>query len=172
MDYQEITPIINLTMQSVKLLADEKHLAVSTALESNLPKVYMNGDSMERVLRNLLSNAIKYTPDNGRIRIKAELVDDGESIMVQVEDTGIGIPEEHLDYIWDRFYRVENEVHTIKGTGLGLHLVKVAIEQHHQGRVFAKSVLGKGSTIGFVIPVHHEINAGQPPMQAEEAPLV
>lgn len=154
MDYQDVTPIINLTVQSVKVLASQKNLTVTTAIESNLPKVYMNGDSIERALRNLLSNAIKYTNDGGRIKVKTELSNDTDEIIVQVEDTGVGIPDEHIGRIWDRFYRVENDVHTIKGTGLGLHLVKLAIEEHHNGKVFAYSQVDKGTTIGFSIPIH------------------
>ncbi len=153
MDYQDITPLINLSVQSVKMLAEQKQLTMTSAIESNLPKVYMNSDSIERVLRNLLSNAIKYTNEGGRIKVRAELVNHGEEVEISVEDTGIGIPEECLARIWDRFYRVENKVHTVKGTGLGLHLVKVAVEDHHQGSVFARSTVGKGTTIGFRLPL-------------------
>ncbi len=153
MEYQDIVPIINLTIQSVKMLAEQKKLIVSTAIESNLPKVYMNSDSIERVLRNLLSNAIKYTNESGRIKVRAEVVEEGQEVEVSVEDSGVGIPEEHLPHIWDRFYRVENKVHTVKGTGLGLHLVKVAIEEHHNGVVFVKSQVGKGSIFTFRLPL-------------------
>lgn len=153
MDYQDITPLINLTVQSVKMLAEQKQLTISTALESSLPKVYMNSDSIERVLRNLLGNAIKYTPEGGRIKVRAEVIQDGQELEVSVEDTGVGIPEECLNRIWDRFYRVENKVHTVKGTGLGLHLVKVAVEEHHNGTVFVKSTIGKGSLFGFRLPL-------------------
>ncbi|MBY0403918.1 MAG: HAMP domain-containing histidine kinase, partial [Cyanobacteria bacterium] len=75
-----------------------------------------------------------------------------------VQDSGIGIPEEHIPYIFDRFYRVENKVHTVKGTGLGLHLVKVTIENHHHGEVFVKSEPGVGSTFGFRIPLYDAEN--------------
>ncbi len=149
----DITPVINLTVQSVKVLADQKKITLSTALESDLPKLYINSDSIERVLRNLLSNAIKYTDENGRIRVRAEVTELGDALEVSVQDTGLGIPEEHLPHIFDRFYRVENKVHTVKGTGLGLHLVKVAIEKHHAGEVFVKSEVGVGSTFGFRIPL-------------------
>lgn len=149
----DITPVINLTVQSVKVLADQKNITLSTAIESNLPKVYINPDSIERVLRNLLSNAIKYTDEGGRIKVRAEVTELGDALEVSVQDTGIGIPEEHLPHIFDRFYRVENKVHTVKGTGLGLHLVKVAIEKHHNGDVFVKSEVGAGSTFGFRIPL-------------------
>jgi two-component system sensor histidine kinase NblS len=153
LEQQDITPIINLTVQSLKVLAQQKNLTVSTAIESNLPKVYINSDSIERVLRNLLSNAIKYTPDGGRIKVRAELAESGDALVVTVQDTGIGIPEEHLPHIFERFYRVENKVHTVKGTGLGLHLVKITIEEHHQGEVFVKSEMGVGSSFGFRLPL-------------------
>ncbi len=150
-ELQDITPIINLTVQSVKVLAQQKNLSMSTAIESGLPKVEINSDCIERVMRNLLSNAIKYTPDGGRVKVRAELSANGDAVEVSVQDTGIGIAEEHIPFIFDRFYRVENAVHTIKGTGLGLHLVKTAIENHHNGEVFVKSEVDHGSTFGFRI---------------------
>ncbi len=149
MDYEDLTPLINLTVQSFKVIAQQKKLAITTAIESNLPKVYINGDTIERVMRNLLSNAIKYTEDGGRIRVRAEVNQAGDAVEVFVQDSGIGIAEDHLDKIFDRFFRIENEVHTVKGTGLGLHLVKTAIETHHQGEVFVESELGVGTTFGF-----------------------
>jgi two-component system, OmpR family, sensor histidine kinase NblS len=152
-ELQDISPIINLTVQSVKVLAEQKNITLSTAVESSLPKLYINSDSIERVIRNLLSNAIKYTSENGRIKVRAELIDDANTLEVSVTDNGTGIPEEHLANIFERFYRVENKVHTVKGTGLGLHLVKVAIEKHHQGHVFVTSKPDEGSTFGFRIPL-------------------
>ncbi len=149
MGYEDLTPLINLTVQSFKVIAQQKKLAITTAIESNLPKAYINSDTIERVMRNLLSNAIKYTEDGGRIRVRAEVNQTGDAIEVFVQDSGIGIAEEHLDKIFDRFFRIENEVHTVKGTGLGLHLVKTAIETHHHGEVFVESELGVGTTFGF-----------------------
>lgn len=149
----DITPVINLTVQSIKVLAEQKDISLTTAIESNLPKAFMNSDSIERVVRNLLSNAIKYTDDGGRIKVRAEVTRNGRFLEVTVQDNGAGISEEHLPHIFERFYRVENKVHTIKGTGLGLHLVKVAIEEHHEGEVFVKSDVGSGSTFGFRLPL-------------------
>ena len=74
------------------------------------------------------------------------------SVTVTVTDNGVGIAPEFHKKVFDRFYRVENNAHTVKGTGLGLHLVKTTIEKHHGGHVFVKSELGKGSTFGFTIP--------------------
>ena len=63
-----------------------------------------------------------------------------------MKDTGIGIAKEHLEKIFDRFYRVENATHTVKGTGLGLHLVKMTIEKHHAGKITVTSIENEGST--------------------------
>jgi two-component system, OmpR family, sensor histidine kinase NblS len=157
MSSEEIGPIIQLTVQSMKVLAQQKQLTISTNIETNMPKVLINADSIERVVRNLLSNAIKYTPAGGRIRCKSELVNNGQHIEVTVEDNGMGISPEHLPHIFDRFYRVENKVHTVKGTGLGLHLVKMTIEDYHHGDVFVRSQPDEGSVFGFRLPVLSEI---------------
>ena len=153
-EWQDIAPIVNLTVQSIRVLAEKKNLTLTTALESNLPHVYINADAIERVLRNLLSNAIKYTPEGGRIKVKAEVSTNGQGLILSVEDNGLGIPAEHIPRIFDRFYRVENKVHTVKGTGLGLHLVKITIEKHHEGTVFVHSKEGIGSIFGFELPLN------------------
>ena len=98
-----------------------------------------------------MSNAIKYSPDSGNITVK--ILNKNEEVEVTVTDEGCGISEEHQKKIFDRFYRVENNTHTIKGTGLGLNLVQTAIEKHHGGKVFVRSEIGKGSTFGFILPV-------------------
>ena len=103
---------------------------------------------------NILSNAIKYSPDGKRIKVRAERSRDGEYVEVSVEDQGPGIPEKYQKKIFDRFFRVENDTHTVKGTGLGLHLVKVTIEKHHHGEVFVESKEGEGSTFGFRLPIN------------------
>ena len=69
---------------------------------------------------------------------------------------GMGIAPEYQEKIFDRFFRIENATHTIKGTGLGLHLVKIAIEKHHKGKVFVHSKIGEGSTFGFWLPLDGE----------------
>ena len=106
-------------------------------------------------MSNLITNAIKYSPNNSRVKIRAEIARDPNYLEVTVEDNGIGIAPEHQKMIFERFYRIENQVHTVKGTGLGLHLVKVAIEKHHQGQVFVKSKQNEGSTFGFWLPIEN-----------------
>jgi len=154
----DIAPIIELTVESMRVIAEEKNVSFSIIIEPNLPKVFLNTESIERAMKNLLSNAIKYSHTGGKIKIRAEIDRSGKYLEVSVEDNGTGIPQEHLAKIFDRFYRVENNTHTIKGTGLGLHLVKVSIEKHHAGEVFVNSKLNEGSTFGFRLPVNPSEN--------------
>lgn len=149
-----LVPIIESEIKSMQVLAEEKHITFSIIKEPNLPDIPINADSIERALNNLLSNAIKYSPENGRIKVRAEIARDPNFVEVSVEDQGCGIPEEHQKKIFERFYRVENDTHTVKGTGLGLHLVKITIEKHHKGEVFVKSRPGEGSTFGFRLPIN------------------
>jgi len=155
-EISDIGPIIELTVKSMKVIAEEKKIAFSIIIEPDLPKVLINAESIERVLKNLISNAIKYSHPNSRVKIRSEIDRTGEYLQVAIEDNGIGIPEEHLAKIFDRFYRIETKVHSVKGTGLGLHLVKIAIEKHHGGKVFVESKVGEGSTFGFKLPLKFE----------------
>ncbi|MBU0966854.1 MAG: cation diffusion facilitator family transporter [Proteobacteria bacterium] len=100
---------------------------------------------MDRVISNLLMNALKYTKPDGCVKIT--LSDSEKDILVQVSDTGVGIPEMHLPHIFDSFYRVNRDT---SGSGLGLSIAKVIIEAH-QGRIWAESIVGKGSTFSFIL---------------------
>lgn len=149
-----VVAIIEDCVNSMQVLAQENDLTFSIMKEPDLPDVMLNEDSIERVIKNLLSNAIKYSPGGKRIKIRAERARVGEFVEISIEDQGMGISEEYKSRIFDRFFRIENDTHTIKGTGLGLHLVKIAIEKHHGGQVFVNSKLGEGSTFGFRLPLN------------------
>jgi two-component system phosphate regulon sensor histidine kinase PhoR len=104
---------------------------------------------IERVFRNLFENAVKYT-ESGEITVRQELA--GDEIRFSVTDTGIGIPEEELTRIFERFYRVDKDrSRSSGGSGIGLAIVK-HIVQLHGGRVWAQSRLGEGTTVFFTIP--------------------
>ncbi len=156
MGKSDIISVVKQAVLGLEVLADEKHIAIEFSPKVDIPLVTMNLDSIDRVMKNLISNAIKYSPENTTIYVDVNLTLDNKSVEVTVKDQGIGIEEKHLDKIFDRFYRVENEAHTVKGTGIGLNLVKTAIEVHHNGKVFVHSKPGEGSTFGFVIPIDHE----------------
>lgn len=149
---ENIVDIINDCVDQVKILAEEHNLVFSIMIEPDLPQVMMNKETITRALTNIISNAIKYSPDGKRIKIRAERSRIGDYLEVSVEDQGPGIAEEYQKKVFDRFFRVENDTHTVKGTGLGLHLVKIAIEKQHNGQVFVQSKVGEGSTFGFRIP--------------------
>ena len=102
--------------------------------------LYFEKDKLEKAIVNLVSNAFKYTPEFGSIKVSVDTVKEG--VMISVSDTGIGIPEEKLSFIFNRFYRVDNR--DIKGTGIGLALTKEIVDIH-KGEIEVKSELGKGS---------------------------
>ena len=145
-----IYEVVDTCVNQVQALTKEHNLTISVKKEENIQKFLFNYDGIERALTNFLSNAIKYSPENGEIKV--ELKKDNDDVIVTVTDQGCGIAPEHQKKIFDRFYRVENNIHTVKGTGLGLHLVKQTIEKYHNGKVFVKSALGHGSTFGFILP--------------------
>src|SRR5574344_367136 len=149
-----IVDIINECVEQVKVLAEEHQLTFSIMIEPDLPQVMLNKECISRALTNIISNAIKYSPDGKRIKIRAERSRVGDYVEVSVEDQGAGIAPEYQKKVFDRFFRIENDTHTVKGTGLGLHLVKIAVEKHHNGQVFVQSEVGQGSTFGFRLPLN------------------
>lgn len=148
-----IIKLIEESINQVAVLTEEHHIKVEVSKNENIPDVELNYDSIERAFINYMSNAIKYSPENGTIKVKISSLNNENEVEVTVTDQGCGISPEHQKKIFDRFYRVENNTHTIKGTGLGLNLVQTTIEKHHGGKVFVYSELGKGSTFGFRLPV-------------------
>lgn len=118
---------------------------------ANVPLVAMGvEDSLERVFVNLVSNAVKYTPAGGSVTVRAGI--EHGHIIIDVSDTGIGIPEEALPRIFSEFYRAKNaKALEVEGTGLGLAIARDAVEQHG-GRLSVDSQVGKGSTFRVVLP--------------------
>ena len=143
--------VVDTCVSQVQALTKERNLKISLTKEDGIPEFLFNYDGIERALTNLLSNAIKYSPDNGEIKVNLTKSDNNAEITVT--DQGCGIAPEFQKKIFDRFYRVENNIHTVKGTGLGLHLVKQTIEKYHDGKVFVHSAVGQGSTFGIVLPI-------------------
>lgn len=146
-----IYEVVDTCVEHVQRLTNEHNLTISVNKEENIPEFLFNYDGIERALTNLLSNAIKYSPENGEIKVN--LRKNGDEIELTVTDQGCGIAPEHQKKIFDRFYRVENNIHTVKGTGLGLHLVKTTIEKYHNGKIFVQSQVGQGATFGIILPI-------------------
>ena len=116
----------------------------------NLPKVLANRGQIKQVVINLLDNAFKYTPVDGQVKLSMRR--EGDWVRVAVADTGIGIPQEELGRIFERFYRVDKARSRAKGgTGLGLSIVKHIVEGH-SGKVEVESRLNQGSVFSFTVP--------------------
>jgi two-component system sensor histidine kinase/response regulator len=141
---------VQANVHSVSPQVADKQLHLSTHLPNISVEVYCDVDRMNQVIQNLLSNAIKYTPIGGSIEITANLR--GDELSVQVADTGLGIPQNDVLQVFDKFFRVNTRQHmAVSGTGLGLSIVKEIIQQHG-GHVWVDSEEGIGSTFGFTIP--------------------
>lgn len=143
--------VVDTCVSQVQALTKERNLKITVTKDDGIPEFLFNYDGIERALTNLLSNAIKYSPDNGEIKVN--LTKANNNAEITVTDQGCGIAPEFQKKIFDRFYRVENNIHTVKGTGLGLHLVKQTIEKYHNGKVFVNSAVGQGSTFGIILPI-------------------
>jgi two-component system phosphate regulon sensor histidine kinase PhoR len=152
--------LIEEQMQMIKGFAEEKNIEVTGQKPIVFDQVYVDKDMMSQVIVNLLSNAVKYTPAGGSVRVET-MVDEGASLArVTVTDTGVGIPADEIEHVFDKFYRVGANKKQAKGTGLGLNLVKQIVEKVHDGKVFVTSQVGAGSTFGFELPLATRQSAG------------
>ena len=155
-DLYDIVPIIERVISSMKVLADEKEMKINFTAAENLPQIPIHAESIERAVKNLISNAIKYSPDGKDIEVSVKMSDSPDFLEIDVQDHGIGIAQKDIDKIFERFYRVENKVHSVKGTGIGLHLVKTTVETHHHGQIYVQSKEGEGSTFAILLPLKQE----------------
>lgn len=144
--------ICELVISNLKGKISEKELNVILDVEKNLPLVRADAFRIEQVFINLLDNAIKYS-EKGTIKISIERFDD-EQVKILISDEGIGIPNEHLSRIFERFYTVDkSRSRKTGGTGLGLSIVKHIILMH-DGNIQVKSQLGKGTTFTIYLPIN------------------
>jgi len=116
-------------------------------------QVFADKDMIYQTAMNLIGNAIKYTPNDGKVTVHIDVDEHEQMVNVSVTDTGIGIPEEDIPHLFDKFYRVADHKKFAKGTGLGLNLVKHIVETVHGGKVRVTSTAGTGSTFTFCLPI-------------------
>lgn len=152
-DENDISQLVDACVSQVQVLLKEHNLKIEVEKDSDIPLLMFNYNSIARALTNYLSNAIKYAPQDSTIKVRLYKELENNQVIVTVRDEGIGIAPEFQKKVFERFYRVENKTHSVKGTGLGLHLVKTTIEKHHFGHVFVNSQPGHGSTFGFSLPI-------------------
>ena len=146
----DAAPVVQRCLNILEKTVQDKRLSVAMDIPLDLPRVMADEARFSQVVLNLLDNAVKYTPEGGGITIKA--VPQDKTVRFDVADTGIGIPEQDLPRIFERFYRVDKaRSRDLGGTGLGLSIVK-HIVLAHGGEVWASSQLGRGTTFSFTLP--------------------
>lgn len=147
---KDLNQIIEDVTKSLKYLADEKKVEIVTNLEP-LFSIKCDAHLIKQALTNLVENALKYSPNDGKVIINSAEIDD--MIKVSITDNGPGLTEFDKENVFSKFYRGKNHHnHSVKGTGLGLYLVKYFIELHG-GKVEVESKQGDGSTFWFTLPI-------------------
>ncbi len=152
-DNHSIALVIRDAVEMIKSYAQEKNITIHSQAPILYDQARVDRDMISQVVINLLSNAVKYTPEGGSVSIQSQVNEADGCITVTVQDSGVGIPPDDVDHVFDKFYRVEANKKYAKGTGLGLNLVKQIVETVHGGRVFVTSKIGEGSTFGFELPL-------------------
>lgn len=138
-------------IEKMRIEVEDKDQIIECYTIGDIPRILADQDRIEQVILNLLSNAIKYTPIKGKINVYVGIL--FSEIYVKVSDTGIGIPEEDIPRIFERFYRVDKaRSREMGGTGLGLSIAKDIIEAH-SGKIIITSKLGKGTEVTVKLPI-------------------
>lgn len=137
----------------IRSYAGEKDIEIIDKSPIVYDQVFGDRDMLSQVVVNLLSNAVKYTTQGGKVTVSTDVDESEQIVRFSVTDTGVGIPEEDVERVFDKFYRVQANNKVARGTGLGLNLVKQIVENVHEGRVFVTSIQGRGSTFGFEMPM-------------------
>ncbi|MBF2054012.1 MAG: PAS domain-containing protein [Candidatus Sericytochromatia bacterium] len=153
----ELRKVVHDSLQTIAPLAQKKGVDLKENIEDDLQKIWADQLRLGQVLINLVNNAVKFTPSGGEVRVIVRRVD--ESVEFKIQDTGIGIPQEDLPYIFDRFYRVEQNRQRRQnsgGSGLGLTISKQVVEMH--GGKITVSSSPKGTVFTFTIPQKVKVN--------------
>jgi two-component system phosphate regulon sensor histidine kinase PhoR len=145
----DIKDLVGRVVERMHMQAKRAGLSISIKLESNLPKIQIDGSLLEQVFINLIHNAIKFTTPGGLISISAKKQED--AVCFAIHDTGAGIEPELLGRIFERFYKTD-KARATSGTGLGLSIARHTVEAHG-GKIWAESKLGEGSTFYFLLPI-------------------
>jgi signal transduction histidine kinase/CheY-like chemotaxis protein len=148
----DLSDLIQRTIENFRVLAHEKRISISDAVDLSLPTVHIDPRRMDQVLSNLISNAIKFAGDGGELEVGAALAEATE-IKVWVRDNGAGIPADEMHDLFQKYRQGGNaKCSSQKGTGLGLVICKMIVEAHG-GKIWVKSEPGHGSTFFFSLPV-------------------
>lgn len=165
-----VEELVHLIGEDMRPQLERKSLQLKIQRSDPRYEVWCDSSAIQQILTNLLDNAAKYTPEGGQIEVGVRRR--GANFDFYVRDTGIGIAEEHIPRLFERFYRVDRaRSRELGGTGLGLAIVKHLV-QAHQGSVWVDSTLGQGSTFWFSLPSKETIEAPPPAIPEADASLV
>jgi two-component system sensor histidine kinase VicK len=134
------------------IVAQKQGLSIDYRPPQNETDLIVAADTgrINQVIDNLIGNAIKFSPDGGVITV--DLSDQGENVLLSISDEGVGVPQDKIDRIFERFYQVDGSSRRrFGGTGLGLAIVKRIIDAHH-GKIWVESAVNQGSTFHFTLP--------------------
>jgi signal transduction histidine kinase len=146
----DVNHLLNELAEDAEILASEKKIRIKKIINEECIVKSLDADRIHQVFLNIVDNAIKYSNPNGEIEI--ELINHDETFSVTVRDKGIGIPEEHINRIFDRFFRSDNAKQSgARGTGLGLAIVKWIVEAHN-GTISVASKVDEGTSITINLP--------------------
>ncbi|MGL6284336.1 MAG: sensor histidine kinase, partial [Microcoleaceae cyanobacterium] len=148
----DLAQTIEQTMRTYKLNAKDKKIELVQNVQADLPLVVGHYDLLLQVFANLVGNALKFTESGGKVAIHAYFLTP-QFVRIEVADTGSGIDQKDQAAIFERFFRVENRVHTLEGTGLGLSIVKNIMDKH-QSQIHIISELGVGTTFWFDLQIY------------------
>lgn len=146
-----ITKLLAEVLGQAKTWIDQKDIMLSSFLQDT---IILDGDEtqLRKLFSNLLDNALKYTYRKGKITVAAHK--DGKFAKVTISDTGVGMPEDELPYIFDRFYQINKSRGSRQGFGLGLSIAR-SVTEAHKGRIFVESQQGKGSSFAVYLPLSY-----------------
>lgn len=151
--FVQLEGVLRYTLDMLQGQIKSKRLKINTDIAESLPAIRANPIRLRQVLDNVVGNAIKYSDVDGQVKIAIHA--EGDQVILQVTDEGLGIPPTEQQSVFDKFYRGSNISPEIEGSGLGLAIVKTIVE-NHQGRIWVESAIGKGSSFFIVLPVISE----------------
>ncbi|MDN3687016.1 ATP-binding protein [Cyclobacterium jeungdonense] len=147
----DVARFLNYLVESFQSLAQRKHLQLVFYADPATIPMDFDEEKMQQLVSNLIFNAIKFTPDYGKVELGLTLIADGKEIRIKIRDTGVGMPEDQLKHIFDRFHQSENQGNATEGTGIGLALVSELIKLM-SGRIEVESQVGQGTTFTVFLP--------------------
>jgi two-component system sensor histidine kinase ResE len=152
----DLHAFINRICRKFANLAEEQNVKLNSDFHEPLPEVFWDEDKVEQILTNLVGNAVRHTPENGSVTVRVTW--EKEYVFLDVADTGTGIEEEDLPFVFERFYKADKarKRDNASGTGLGLSIVKHLVKAH-QGEIWVRSKIGVGTIFSVKLPVEVEL---------------